>query len=187
MRHLFASAAAVLSILFAAQVAQAAPYAGAQYAGVITTSVNTKDAYVGQPVTLNNVSSQDGSVRGAHMYGHVTRVVHAGQGRPAQLQMTFTKLVLPSGATYAVDGVVTGMQAQTKNNALKEIGGAVAGMIVGNIIGKTIFHASNGIGGFLGAAGGYLIAKNNRENVSVPSGSAVRVTLRSVRRQAIRY
>jgi hypothetical protein len=121
------------------------------------------------------------------MYGTVTRVIRAGQGRTAQLRMTFTRLVLPSGASYAIDGVVTGMQAQTKNNALKEVGGAVAGMIVGNIIGKTIFHASTGIGGFLGAAGGYLIAKNNRQNVTVPSGSAVRVTLRTVRRQAGRY
>lgn len=186
MRHVFASAAAVLTILFAAQVASAAPYAGAQYAGVITTSVSSNHAVVGQSVTLSNVTAEDGSVRGAHMYGTVTHVVPAGQGRPAQIQMTFTRLVLPSGASYAIDGVVTGMQAQTKNNALKEVGGAVAGMIVGNIIGKTIFHAATGIGGFLGAAGGYLIAKNNRQNVVVPSGSAVRVTLRSVRRQAIR-
>jgi hypothetical protein len=187
MRQLFASTAAVLTVLFAAQIASAAPYAGAQYAGVITTNVSTSNAVVGQAVTLSNVTSEDGSVRGAHMYGTVTRVVRAGQGRPAQLQMTFTRLVLPSGATYAVDGVVTGMQAQTKNNALKEIGGAVAGMIVGNIIGKTIFHASTGIGGFLGAAGGYLVAKNNKENMTVPQGSAVRVTLRSVRRQATRH
>ncbi len=186
MRHVFASAAAVLTILFAAQVAGAAPYAGAQYAGVITSNVDTGSAYAGQPVTLSNVTSEDGSVKGAHMYGSVTRVVRAGQGRPAQLQMTFTKLVLPSGATYAVDGVVTGMQAKTKNNALKEVGGALAGMIVGNILGKTIFHAASGMGGFLGAAGGYLIARNNRTNMSVPAGSAVRVTLRTARRQAIR-
>lgn len=186
MRHLFATAAAVLSILMVAQIASAAPYAGAQYAGVITTSVSTSNAYIGEPVTLSNVASEDGSVKGAKMYGTVTRVTRAGQGTPAHLQMTFTKLVLPSGATYAIDGVVTGMQAQTKNNALKEIGGAVAGMIVGNIIGKTIFHASTGIGGFLGAAGGFLVAKNNRENMSVPAGSGVRVTLRSVRRQAHR-
>ena len=184
MRHFFAPAAAVLSILLVAQVASAAPYAGAQYAGVITSSVDSGNAVVGQAVTLTNVTSEDGSVRGARMYGTVTHVVRAGQGRPAQVQMTFTRLVLSSGASYAIDGVVTGMQAQTKNNALKEVGGAVAGMIVGNIIGKTIFHASTGIGGFLGAAGGYLIAKNNRQNVTVPSGSAVRVTLRSVRRQA---
>jgi hypothetical protein len=187
MRHLFISTAAVASVLLLAQVASAAPYAGAQYAGTITTSVDSGSAYVGQPVTLTRVTSEDGSVTGAKMYGTVTRVVKAGQGRPASLQMTFNRLVLPNGTTYAVDGVVTGMQSQTKNNALKEIGGAVAGMIVGNIIGKSIFHMSGGMPGFLGAAGGYLIAKNNRQNVTVPSGSAVRVTLRTVRQQARHY
>lgn len=186
MRHLFATAAAVVSILMVAQIASAAPYSGEQLAGVVTTSVDTKDAYVGEPVTLTRVSSEDGSVKNARMYGTVTRVVRAGQGRPAQLQITFTRLVLPNGRTYAVDGIVSGMQAQTKSNALKEVGGAVAGLIVGNIIGKTIFHASTGIGGFLGAAGGYLVAKNNKQNMTVPSGSVIRVTLRSVRPQAHR-
>lgn len=187
MRQLFVSAATVLSILFVTQAASAAPYAGAQYAGIITTSVNTAHAYVGEHVTLSRVTSADGTVRNAHMYGTVTRLVRPGQGRPARLQMTFTRLVLANGTTYAIDGIVTGMQTQTKTNALKEVGGAVAGMIVGNIIGKTIFHAATGIGGFLGAAGGYLIAKNNRANMTVPAGSAVRVTLRAVRRQARRY
>ncbi len=96
--------------------------------------------------------------------------------------MTFTRLVLPSGATYAVDGVVTGMQAQTKNNVLKEAGGAIAGMAVGNMLGKTIFHVAGG--GLVGLAGGFLLAKNNKADVTVSRGSAVRVTLRSVRRQA---
>lgn len=186
MRHLYASAATVLSILLLTQAALSAPYAGEQYAGVINTTINTSNAYVGEHVALDHVTSQNGSVSGAHMYGTVTHVVRAGQGRPAQLQMTFTRLTLANGSSYAIDGIVTGMKAQTKNNALKEAGGAIAGMIVGNIVGKTIFHASTGIGGFLGAAGGYLIARNNRENMSVPAGSAVRVTLRSVRRQARR-
>ena len=184
MRHFFASAAAVLSVLLAVQAASAAPYAGAQYAGVLNTSLNTANAYIGEPVSLSRVTSENGSVRNAHMYGTVTHVIRAGQGRPAQLQMTFTKMVLSNGATYAIDGVVTGMQTQTKNNALKEVGGALAGMIVGNIVGKSIFHASGGMSGFLGAAGGYLVAKNNKQNMTVSSGSAVRVTLRSVRRQA---
>lgn len=116
------------------------------------------------------------------MYGTVTRVVHAGQGRPGQIQMTFTRLVLRSGASYAIDGVVTGAQVQTKNNALKEAGGAVAGMLIGNAITKTIFHVAGG--GLLGAAGGFLIAKNNRQDVLISRGAGVRVTLRSVRRQS---
>lgn len=185
MRNLLALAALALSVITVTGTAGAAPAAGEQLAGVITSTVSTSNAVVGQSVVLRHVSSERGDVSGGTMYGTVTHVVRAGQGRPAQLQMRFTKLVLPSGATYAVDGVVTGMQATTKNNALKEAGGALAGMLIGNMIGKTIFHASGG--GFLGAAGGFLIAKNNRQNMTVSSGTAVRVTLRSARRQARHY
>jgi hypothetical protein len=185
MRHLLTAAMLVASVLAITPIASAAPVAGTQYAGTITKSVDSGSAYVGEPVTITHVSSEAGDVAGATMTGTVTKVVKAGQGRPAQLQMTFTRLRLRDGSTYAIDGVVTGMQANTKNNALKEAGGALAGMLVGNMIGKTIFHASGG--GFLGAVGGFLVAKNSRQNMSVPAGSTVRVTLRSARRQASHY
>ncbi len=183
MRSVITAAALAASVLSLALPAAAAPVAGAQYTGTITTSINTKSAYVGQPVTLKHVTSQSGATAGATMYGTVTKVVHAGQGRTAELQMVFNRMTMPDGSTYAVSGVVTGMQTNTKNNTLKEAGGAVAGMIVGNILGKTILHT--GGGGLVGAAGGFLIAKNNREDMTVPAGSTVKVTLRSVRRQAI--
>ncbi len=184
MRFLLAASmtVALASLSAAPSMAALVPATGSQYAGVLSQSITTKSAYPGEPVTLTHVTSASGSIAGATMYGTVTSVVKPGQGRSAQLQMTFTKLVMPSGASYAVDGVVTGMQAQTKNNTLKEAAGTVAGMIVGNIVGKTIFHT--GAGGLLGAAGGYLVAKNNRADVTVPSGSTVRVMLRSVRRQS---
>lgn len=172
---------AILTASLLAGLVAAAPAAGQQYAGIMSRTVDAKSAYVGQPITLTHVTSQDGTIAGATMYGTVTSVVHPSQGKAAQIQMTFTKLVTPS-ATYAVDGVVSGMTAQTKSNALKEAGGAVAGMLVGNMIGKTIFHASGG--GFLGAIGGYLVAKNNRADMTVPAGTTVRVSLRAARRQS---
>jgi len=95
--------------------------------------------------------------------------------------MVFTKLTLADGAQYAVDGVVTGMQASTKSNVGREVLGTVAGALVGNIIVKSVFHASGGAGSFLGPAGGYLIASNMKENMTVPSDSVVRVTPKSVR------
>src|SRR5579864_734506 len=156
MRAILAASLLAGFIASGSGIAVAAPSAGTQYAGVLSQTVDTKNAYVGQPVTLTHVTSQDGSVAGATMYGTVTSVVKPSQGKAASVQMSFTKLVTSSG-TYAISGVVTGMQAQTKSNAGKEIVGAVAGMIVGNMIGKAIFHASGG--GFLGAVGGYLVAK----------------------------
>ncbi|HEY8296963.1 MAG TPA: glycine zipper domain-containing protein [Candidatus Baltobacteraceae bacterium] len=184
MRPIFIAATMAVALISTSLTALAAPTAGTTLNGTMTQSIDTKSAYVGQSVELTNVSSSDGSgaIRGGKIYGHVTRVVHAGQGRKAQLQITFDRLVLPSGSTYAVDGIVTGMQANTKNNTVKEAAGAVGGMILGNIVGKTVFHT--GVGGLLGAAGGYIIARNNRENMSVPQGSVVKVKLLAARRQA---
>lgn len=176
--------ACALAVAATVGLVGAEPTAGTQYAGNVTQTIDTGTATVGQAVTLTNVVSEDGLVSGATMTGHVSQVVPAGSGKPAQLQIVFTNLTLKDGTQYAIDGAVTGMQTQTKSNATREIMGAAAGLIAGNVIAKTIFGATNGMGGFLGATGGFLIAKNMKQNMTVQQGSAVRVTLRSIRRQA---
>jgi hypothetical protein len=160
----------------------AQPAPGTKLSGTLQQSVDTKTAAVGQPVTLIDVKSSDrAEIVGARLEGTVTKVVRAGQGKPAQLQMTFNTLRLADGTTYAVEGVVTGTSAKTKSNVLKEAGGAVAGMLVGNALGKLVGIAG---GGLVGAAGGFLIAKNSKENMTVAAGSVVNVQLQNARRQA---
>ena len=166
-------------------VAQAALTSGSLLNGTLNQNLSSNHAYVGEPVSLSNVTSDDGSgsVTGGTLYGSVTAVQKAGQGRPGRIELRFTRLVTRGGAVYSVNTTVTKTNTQTKNNALKEAGGAVAGMLVGNMIGKTIFHT--GAGGLLGAAGGFLLAKNNKENVNIPAGSIVQVQVNSVvRRQS---
>lgn len=166
-------------------VAQAALTSGSLLNGTLNQNLSSNHAYVGEPVSLSNVTSDDGSgsVSGGTLYGSVTQVQKAGQGRPGQIQMRFTRLVTRGGAVYSVNTTVTKTNTSTKNNALKEAGGALAGMLVGNMIGKTVFHT--GVGGFLGAAGGFLIAKNNRSDINIPAGSVVQVQVNSVvRRQS---
>lgn len=173
---------ATLVALAAIAPALATPPPGTMLGGTIEESINTSNAYVGEPVQIDNVSSPGARISGATMSGRVTRVVRAGQGRPAQLGITLTTLTLASGERYAIDGVVTAMATTSKPNTLKEVAGAVGGMVVGNILGKVIFHT--GVGGLLGAAGGYLLARNNRQNISLPNGAGVTVKLLSSRRQA---
>ena len=171
-------ASILLSLLLAA-----APPSQAQYAGYTTTDISTKSANVGDPVKLDNVVSEDKSVTGARMYGHVTHVVRAGQGRRAEIGFTMTKLVLSNGYSYAINSTVTGMQANTKSNVGKEVLGSLGGMLAGNSIYK-VFGGSGGFGGFLGAAGGYLLSKNSKENMVVPKGSVVRLDVTVTRRQS---
>jgi len=165
---------------------QAAPLqSGSLLNGTVTQDYSSNHAVVGQSVVLRNVTSNDGSgyISGGTLYGHVSYVQKASQGRPGKIGFRFTRLVT-SRAEYGVDAEVTQMQAQTKNNALKEAGGALAGMLVGNAVGKTLFHT--GGFGFLGAAGGFLLAKNNRQDVNVTAGSLVQVQINAVTRRQSR-
>ncbi len=170
-----------LAVALTQSVALAQPAPGTELRGTITTSLNTANAYVGEDVLVNNVATADGSIEGAMMRGTVTDVVRAGQGRAAQIRMHFDYLTLANGRTYPINGVVVSAKAQTKSNAAKEVGGSVVGMLVGNALFKTLFAASGG--GIIGAIGGFLVAKNNRQNMVVPAGSVVAVRVATPRRQ----
>jgi hypothetical protein len=150
--------------------------------GSIDAGLDSKTAYVGQSVRLVHVDSADGSIHDATMYGSISDVTRPSEGRNAQIEMQFDRLQLRDGTTLRVGGVVTNMQLSTKSNALKEVGGALAGMLIGNAIGKTLFDASGG--GIAGAVGGYLVAKNNRADVQIPPNATITVRLVSARRQA---
>jgi hypothetical protein len=181
MRNALAALVAVSIFLGSGAAALARVTAGTVLTGTLTTSLDTKSAYVGEDVYADNVSSADGSIQGASMSGQVDEVQPAGQGTPAKIKLRFDWLRLPNGRNVAIDGVVTQLQSETKNNTLKEAGGALAGMLVGNAITKTIFGIAGG--GLVGAIGGFLVAKNNRENMVIPANSQVTVRVAGVRRQ----
>ena len=175
------AALATLAIAFLPLAARAQISAGTALYGTIDQSLDSGSAQVGQQFTMSNVHSGDNNITGATLYGHVIAVQKASQGRPGGITLGFDRLHTRSGNTYAIDGRATQVQENTKNNALKEVGGAVAGMIVGNIIGKAV---GTNLGGALGAAGGYIVAKNNRQQITIPSNSVVTVQVLASRRQA---
>lgn len=148
--------------------------------GVLDQGLDSKTAYTGEPVTLRDVSSSDGTIVHARLLGSVTDVTPAGQGQNAQVRMHFTQLRNADGSVTPIDGVVVSVDVKTKSNAAKEIGGALVGMLAGNAIGKIL--GING-GGIVGAAGGFLVAKDNRANVVIPANSAVTVQLENPRRR----
>jgi len=178
---------ALIALLFVTTIAaNAALTQGTLLDGTINADYSSNHAYTGQSVTVSNVRSDDGSgtVRNATLYGYVSAVQKAGQGTPGKIRFRFTELVNGNGVRYTIDSRVTNVNVQTKNNAGKEAGGALAGMLVGNAIGKTLFGISGG--GLVGAAGGFLLAKNNRQNVDVPAGSYIQVEILSVTRRQSR-
>jgi hypothetical protein len=183
MRNYLAALVAAIALVSGGTAALAQPpTAGMLLTGTLGSTIDTKNAYAGEDVALNNVSSSDGSIRDATLTGTVTSVQRAGQGQPGKIQLRFDTLRMADGQSYSVDTTVTQMQSQTKNNILKEAGGALAGMLVGNAVTKTLFGIAGG--GLIGAAGGFLIAKNNRQDVTIPANSTVTVQVVGRRRQA---
>lgn len=180
MRTFWAAiAAAFISLIPISVLADVGP--GTLLVGSMDQTLDSKNVQVGQRFTMSDVHSQDNNINGATIYGHVIDVQRASQGRPGKIELAFDKLHTRSGGSYALTGRAENVQTNTKNNALKEVGGAVAGMIVGNIIGKAV---GTNLGGALGAGGGYLYAKNNRENVTIPQHAVVSVQVTTARRQS---
>jgi hypothetical protein len=172
-------ACAMLAVAPLAASAQIA--AGTQLTGTIDRELSSASAQVGDYFTISGVHSENHDVDEATIYGHVAEVVRAGQGRTGKISLAYDKVRLASGEVYSLAGTGTvSAQFDTKNNTVKEAGGAVAGMVVGNILGKAI---GTNLGGLLGGGAGYELAKNNRENVSIAKDSAVVVEINRPLRQ----
>ncbi len=182
----FSTAAAAILIGLAPLAASAQVSVGTQLTGSIDQSLSSNHATIGEGFTMSNVHSSNNNITGARVYGHVADVQKAGQGRPGKISLAYDRLVTRSGYSYAISGSTVSAAVQTKSNAIKEIGGAVVGDIVGNYLGKHIGGFGSSIGGIAGAAGGYLAAKNNRQNVEITPHTAVTLQISQARRQATR-
>jgi hypothetical protein len=156
---------------------------GTELAGTMDQTIASSNAQVGDPFKISNVSSVDGSgvITDATIYGHVTSVTTAGQGRNAGVQLAFDRIQTQDGRNFALDARPMHIDVVTKSNALKEGGGAFAGDLLGNWVGQTI---GLGVLGPLGLVGGYLLAKNSRQNVTIPQNSLITLQVLTARRQA---
>ncbi len=186
MNTFLTRAAATAVIALAPLAASAAISQGTQLSGTIDQSLSSNHVTVGQGFTMSNVSSSDNNITGARVYGHVRDFQKAGQGTNGKIDLSYDRLVTRSGSVYAISGTTVSADTHTKSNAVKEIGGAVVGDIVGNYVGKHIGGLGSSIGGIAGAAGGYIAAKNNRQNIEITPNSKVVLQVTRARRQASR-
>ena len=156
----------------------------------LNQNLDSGSAHVGDQFTMTVVPpypSGDPNFQGATIGGDITRVVPAGQGRNPEIVIQPRYLHLYGGSTVTIYGSVTSIAANkgTGQTAGKAALGALAGMLVGNAIGKTIFHA-NGFGA-IGLVGGAMLGANSKSNFTIPPGAQATVQLSqtvTVRRQA---
>jgi hypothetical protein len=174
----------------AASAQQATLYAGAILYGQLNQSLNTGSAHVGDPFSLTVVPpypNGDPGFQGATISGVVSKVQSAGQGRNPEIVIVPRYIRMYDGTVVSIHGNVTSIAAQksTGGTAAKAAIGALAGMLVGNAVGKTVFHTN--AGGAIGLIGGAMYGANNKTNFDVPQGAGATVQLDqtvTIRRQA---
>jgi hypothetical protein len=165
-------------------MAQSSPLQpGMVLAGTMDQTINSANAHVDDPFVISNVSSVGGSgaVTNATIYGHVASVTTAGQGRNARVLLAFDRVQLYDGKRFSLDARPVHIDVVTKTNAPKEGLGAIAGDLLGNWVGQTI---GVGLLGPIGLVGGYLLAKNARQNVTIPQNSLITLQVITSHRQA---
>ncbi|MGB6985648.1 MAG: hypothetical protein WBD74_06705 [Candidatus Aquilonibacter sp.] len=175
--------------LLASAQEQLTLYQGAQVNARMRTQIDTGKAHVGDRFVMDVVPpfpSGNPAFQGAIIAGEITSVTSAGQGRKPSLGLQFDYLRLADGSTVDISATMTADQRKAESkNAVKVALATVGGMLLGNAIGKTLFHV--GGGGIIGAAGGLLYGLNGKANFAIPQGSDVQITLNqtvTIRRQA---
>jgi hypothetical protein len=155
------------------------------------STLDTGSAYVGERFTARVVPPYpegDTDLANAVASGEVVKVTPAGQGRNPELLLNFSTITLANGSSYPINAEVTGAgTTQQAKNAGHTVLTTIGGLIAGNVLAKVIFHAATGIGGLIGAAGGFLIGQNKKSNMTLSPGANIQLTLTRpllVRRQA---
>ena len=174
--QIIASTAAALAVALPMAAFAAPVYlnAGAMVTSKINQTIDSGSAHAGDKFTMTVTTPYpSGSTQysNAQMYGHVVHVVSAGQGQNAELTFAIDRVVLASGRQGNVSMRLQSQETQRHNNFSNVALTAVAGMLVGNAIGKTVFKSN--LGGAAGLIAGALYANNKNTNVSLRQGSVV--------------
>jgi len=181
-RARIATCAAVAAMLLAPTVTPAVASAprvvtlasGTTLDAKMNQTIDSGSAQIGQRFTMTVVPpfpQSNSQFQSATLTGHVTNVVAAGQGTNPQLAFAIDKIALADGATGHPILMVQAQETQRHDNTTNVAASALAGMLVGNWIGKTVFQSN--AGGAVGAVAGVLYASNKKQNVSLAQGSQV--------------
>jgi len=160
--------------------------AGAAFDVELTTAINTSANKVGDPVEgklLESLQTTDGveiSEKGALIHGEISELKSASKSRSeedrASVKLAFTSIETVDGEK-SLNATVTNVDAikagsTTKRDALVIGGSAVAGAVLGKVLGHNTEGAAIGaVGGAVAGTGAVLAMKGHE--LSIPAGSKI--------------
>jgi hypothetical protein len=176
IHQIIASTAAALAVALPMAAFAAPVYlnAGAMVTSKINSTIDSGSAHAGDKFTMTMTTpypNGNSQYNNAQLFGHVVHVVSAGQGQNAELTFAIDRVVMAGGRQGNVSMKLQSQETQRHNNISNIALTAVAGMLVGNAIGKTVFKSN--LGGAAGLIAGALYANNKKTNVSLRQGSVV--------------
>lgn len=159
--------------------------AGTTFAAELQETLSSASSRVGETFRARIAADvvEDGEVvipAGSEVVGEVTEVVPLRKvGGKARLAIRFTDLVLPSGSTVPIRAALTQEgRSETGRDAATIGGGAAGGAVLGRVLSKKDRSKGALIGAIIGAAAGAVIASRTPgEEVTLPEGATVNVTL----------
>ena len=156
---------------------------GTNIVAALQSTVDTGNNHVGDKISLRTLEDVvvNGSTvvpAGATINGEVTHVDPAGRvAGGAELTLRFTELVVSGGMSYAISAVPLRLEGKgdAKESAIEIGGGAVAGGIIGAIVGGNNSVAKGAVAGAVVGTGVAVATKGNQ--IVLPAGQKIRVTL----------
>ncbi len=148
--------------------------AGNMVTSRMNKTIDSGSAHSGDTFSLTLMApypANDAVYTNAQLYGHVTRVTAAGQGRDPVLEFVITRIVLANGRESGVSMLLQSQETQRHNNLGNIALTTAGGMIIGNMIGKSVLKTN--LGGAVGLIAGALYANNRKSDVSLRQGSVV--------------
>jgi cell division septation protein DedD len=141
-------------------------------------TLDTRTAKAGDAVvmTVTGVLPADApdahALQGATIRGHVQQAYAATPTKKAYIGILFDTVTLTDGRTFPYPAKVVALQKKRSINAVQAAGEVLAGMVVGNMLFKTMGSSA---GGPLGAVGGAVYASQMAQNFKIPSSSTVKM------------
>ena len=152
--------------------------AGTNVFATLQQTLDTRSARVGDAVTMvvTGVVPADApdaaALQGATIRGHVQQAYAATPTKKAYIGIAFDTITFVDGRTFPYPAKILALQKKKSVNAVQAAGEILTGMVVGNMLFKSVGSPA---GGAVGAMGGVVYASQMSQNFKIPASSTVKM------------
>jgi hypothetical protein len=177
-RASWATSIAALFVFCSMSAVQADVPTGTDVFATLQQTLDTRSARAGDAVVMivSGVLPPDApdaaALQGATIRGHVQQAFAATPTKKAYIGILFDTITLTDGRTFPYPAKIIALQKKRSINPAQAAGEVLVGMVVGNMLFKSVGSPA---GGAVGAIGGVVYASQMAQNFKIPSNSTVKM------------